>query len=428
MAQTSRFWESVTYSDDNFQEVINRLGMNGVLQGISGGLVVSAGTGMQVSVASGEAFVNGVWYQNSDAATLSIPASDSSNGRIDRIVIRKTASSNTCELVVVSGSPAASPVPPSLTMTSAVWEVGIADITVGAGVVSIAAGAIADARTFITQASGTDVFLTNKSGSPLYNGCVVIADSANANSFKTTTTVNDNQVIGVISDATIGTDGLGRIRTSGYAVVNVDAATTVGSFLYSSSTASKATPTGLPSRGVFARAMTSTSGAGKVLAILFQPIGAVGQELYAKNNSTVATSGNAEQTLLSFTLGANDLGTDRGIRITIIGVTTDPSTGNTQTLKVKFGSTAVITGNLTGMSSSTDNVKLEFTIFNTASNAQKTWYHYQGVSSALTVYQREGYGTAAVDTSSQQAVTVTWGANAGTGVFTKYIAFVEYLR
>lgn len=133
MAQTSRFWESVSYSDDNFAEVLNRLLTDAVVGGVGNELVVAAGTGLQVTVNTGEAWVNGVWYQNTASVTLTCGAGDPSNPRIDRVVIRKSASGNTCELAIVAGTPAGSPTAPSLTQTTATWEISLAQVAIAAG-------------------------------------------------------------------------------------------------------------------------------------------------------------------------------------------------------------------------------------------------------------------------------------------------------
>lgn len=151
MTESSRFWEGVSYSDDNFAEALNRLMTDAVVGGVENELVVSAGTGMTVTVGTGEAWVNGVWYKNSASVTLICGAADPSNPRIDRVVLRKSASANTLVLAVLAGTPAGSPTAPSLTQTAATWEISLATVAIAAG--GSAVGTITSERTI--KSNGT---------------------------------------------------------------------------------------------------------------------------------------------------------------------------------------------------------------------------------------------------------------------------------
>lgn len=151
MTETSRFWEATSYSDEDFAQVLNRFFTDGVIGGVTNELAVSAGTGMNLSVATGEAFVHGAWYQNDAAATVTCSASDPSNPRIDRVVLRRTVSSNTCVLAVLTGTPAGSPSAPSLTQSASVWEISLAQVAIAAGATSV--GAITSERDI--KANGT---------------------------------------------------------------------------------------------------------------------------------------------------------------------------------------------------------------------------------------------------------------------------------
>ncbi len=100
---------------------------------------------------------------------------------------------------------------------------------------------------------------TNKSGSSVAAGDVVIFDSANANSIKTTTTANSSDAYGVVIVG--GADNTSVIViTEGYVpTVNVTGATSIGDFLFTSTTAGKADPSPTFGKGAFARAHTSGS-------------------------------------------------------------------------------------------------------------------------------------------------------------------------
>ena len=124
---------------------------NGVLSGILDELAVSSdGSGLDVDVATGGFVVNGHPFANSAIANLAVTANASGNARIDTVVVRLTQPGQTLEgkieLAVVAGTPAASPVAPSLTQTSATWEEALADVAVANG--ASIPGAITDRRAF----------------------------------------------------------------------------------------------------------------------------------------------------------------------------------------------------------------------------------------------------------------------------------------
>lgn len=100
-----------------------------------------------VTVSPGAALVNGKYYFSDANETLSIGANVSGNDRIDTVVLRAVYTAQTIRLVVLAGTPAASPVPPSLTQTDGVqWEIPLADVYVSNGFVSIADTDITDRR------------------------------------------------------------------------------------------------------------------------------------------------------------------------------------------------------------------------------------------------------------------------------------------
>lgn len=123
----------------------------------SGDYAVSApASGMSVNVAAGQIWVPGTqvanqgqyYMLNDGTISVTVPAADPTNPRIDLIVAQIVdtqygGASNTGEVVDVSGTPAASPVAPSAPANSLV----LAQVYVGAGVTSITSGNITDERT-----------------------------------------------------------------------------------------------------------------------------------------------------------------------------------------------------------------------------------------------------------------------------------------
>lgn len=153
MAQTSWPFEGVNTNETQFSLWSKNLtpgGRGGVI-GVPGDTnlkVTGSSSGMQVSVALGNAIVRGFFYQSTAAETLTIGTA-STNPRIDSVVVRLNPTANTIVLAVVQGTPATSPVAPTLTQTdSGNFEMLLATVAVAANVTTIAAGAVTDLRTF----------------------------------------------------------------------------------------------------------------------------------------------------------------------------------------------------------------------------------------------------------------------------------------
>ncbi len=123
----------------------------GILQGTGGSstfdpLQVSAAGGANVQVNIGAALVNGKLYETDAAVPLTVGANVSGNPRIDTVVLRADYIAQTVRPVIVQGTPAGSPVPPTLTQTASVWEMPLANIAAANGFATIAATDITDRR------------------------------------------------------------------------------------------------------------------------------------------------------------------------------------------------------------------------------------------------------------------------------------------
>lgn len=110
-------------------------------------LQVVAGTGMQVQVGPGICHIQGAMGIEPNLRTLPLTAAGS-QPRIDAVVARLDLSQavRSIELYVKTGMPAASPSAPSLTRDSTTWELGLANIVVGANVGTISQSNITDTR------------------------------------------------------------------------------------------------------------------------------------------------------------------------------------------------------------------------------------------------------------------------------------------
>ena len=150
MTQSSFPFDAQDTTESQYSQLFRRLQLTGVAGSPStNDLKVSANSsGLQVKVAAGFAIVRGHAYQNDSEVTLTITAA-ATNPRRDLVVLRLDPSANSIVLAVKAGTPAASPVDPSLTQTDeGVYELALARVTVPANTVTVSASDILDRRTF----------------------------------------------------------------------------------------------------------------------------------------------------------------------------------------------------------------------------------------------------------------------------------------
>ncbi|XAO35630.1 minor tail protein [Microbacterium phage FireCastle] len=107
--------------------------------GINTGLAITAGTGMQVRIASGSALVRGVYYENDATKNLTVAAAPAAGQtRLDAVILKLDQTANTITALVKSGTANSSGgTLPSLTQDENVWEMVLAEITVAAGTAAI---------------------------------------------------------------------------------------------------------------------------------------------------------------------------------------------------------------------------------------------------------------------------------------------------
>jgi uncharacterized protein YjdB len=150
MAQTSWPFENVDTSETQFSQWARNIG-EGVKAGVGGELLVSGdGSGMNVKVAAGQSMVRGHYYSNTAIQTLTITPSDLTNPRIDNVVLELDPAANTILLKVVAGTPASSPVAPTLVQTdSGVYQQLLAYVDVEANETAIGAPDVSDERSFL---------------------------------------------------------------------------------------------------------------------------------------------------------------------------------------------------------------------------------------------------------------------------------------
>ena len=114
-------------------------------------LPVSAVGTMELTLGAGIAWMHydmfaGCVYGNTDNRTLVVNMSDAALDRIDRVCIRLEMLNNKCYAYIKEGVPSSEPAPPDLQRDNVAYEISVAQIRVGVGVVGINAGDITDER------------------------------------------------------------------------------------------------------------------------------------------------------------------------------------------------------------------------------------------------------------------------------------------
>ncbi len=121
---------------------------NGVFALPADGLMVQAEEGMAVTVKAGTCFINGYMGWLEQDQQLSVAASSETFARIDRVVVRYDAVQRGIDLFILQGTPAASPVPPSITQHAQgdIYELALADIMVNRNASALRQADITDLR------------------------------------------------------------------------------------------------------------------------------------------------------------------------------------------------------------------------------------------------------------------------------------------
>lgn len=109
-------------------------------------LVYGDSSGRQTKVMTGHCWIRGHQGASTSEKTLSHSTNASGNPRIDRVILRNDFVNNRIELDVLTGTAAASPAAPSLTQSSSVWEISLAQVAIANGYSTIAAADVSSER------------------------------------------------------------------------------------------------------------------------------------------------------------------------------------------------------------------------------------------------------------------------------------------
>lgn len=147
MAQKYGFFNSVNndrvYDASDVAGFLKKFFTNGVFNNSLG---VSANDNMTVSVAVGNANINGYSYENTETLVLNIDESDSELGRIDSVICRLDLTNRQITTMILEGSYSSDPSQPSITRTGTIYDLRLANISVPAGATRITTDMITDTR------------------------------------------------------------------------------------------------------------------------------------------------------------------------------------------------------------------------------------------------------------------------------------------
>ena len=143
MSLTYGFYNSLNgdrkYDAVQFGQIFDGIINDGVFMSIGGKLMVTASTGMKVSVATGRAWFDSTWTYNDAIMVLDIPASEVLLNRMDAVVLEVNATDTvrTNTIKVIKGTPATTPIAPTLTNSGKIYQHPLAYVYVAAGASSL---------------------------------------------------------------------------------------------------------------------------------------------------------------------------------------------------------------------------------------------------------------------------------------------------
>ena len=150
MAITSGFFNSLNgdrvYNADQMSEYYKGIISNGVLQNYGCGLQVLAGSGMNVNVQIGRAFIESRWVELDAAETVNITASHATLNRYTAVCVKLDLSAREMTITTVDGTPATNAVQPTIANTETVKYLVLAWVYVPAGSTAITQVNITDTR------------------------------------------------------------------------------------------------------------------------------------------------------------------------------------------------------------------------------------------------------------------------------------------
>lgn len=168
MAQDSAFWDGTAtghaastdvfgapYSSVEYGDIYSKfLGSNAargfVIPGYGNDYkVISFGVGiMTIAIGSGACFIRGKICENTATTAVTFTASDATNPRLDRLILRIDWAAQTIVLAALAGTAAATPSVPALTQNATTYEIPLYTVWIPATVTTLTQPNVSDDRIF----------------------------------------------------------------------------------------------------------------------------------------------------------------------------------------------------------------------------------------------------------------------------------------
>ena len=150
MAITYGFFNSLngdrTYNADQMSEYFKGLIGNGVFESVGGALQVIANSGMTVNVSSGRMVIDCKWLDNDSTYSITMNPAHVTLNRYTAIVAQLDRSNRLMKIYAKDGTPASTPIYPTLQDDGIITELCLAYVYVPAGATSISQSNISDTR------------------------------------------------------------------------------------------------------------------------------------------------------------------------------------------------------------------------------------------------------------------------------------------
>lgn len=134
------------YNADQMSSMFEGLISDGIFESVGNKLQVTAGSGMNVNVDTGRAFLEDRWCRNDAIVSVAINSANVTLPRWTAVVLRKNVTNRNIVLATVDGEAAETPTKPSITRSGDVYELCLAYVYVPASATAITQENITDTR------------------------------------------------------------------------------------------------------------------------------------------------------------------------------------------------------------------------------------------------------------------------------------------
>ena len=136
------------YNAEQFAAYFASFIANGIFGDSMGELVVleNQQANMSVDVSSGQAWINGWWYRNTEELNLQIAIADGVLNRKDVVVLRWGNTERDMWLQVIQGEPSGEPITPEIRRDADYYDLKLCEISIPAGTSAITQSLITDTR------------------------------------------------------------------------------------------------------------------------------------------------------------------------------------------------------------------------------------------------------------------------------------------